>query len=50
VARIVSARRPRLRYVCATPLERSALLLQRLLPGRLFERIVAAAYDRPPGA
>jgi NAD(P)-dependent dehydrogenase (short-subunit alcohol dehydrogenase family) len=50
VARIVAARHPRLRYVCATPLERSALLLQRLLPGRVFEGIVRAVYDRPPGA
>jgi len=47
VARIVAARRPRLRYVCATPLERSALLLQRVLPGRVFERIVRATYDAP---
>jgi len=45
VARIVAARRPRLRYVCATPLERSALLLQRLLPSRAFEAIVRAVYD-----
>jgi NAD(P)-dependent dehydrogenase (short-subunit alcohol dehydrogenase family) len=49
VARIVAARRPRLRYVCATPLERSALALQRLLPGRVFERIVRASYDAPRG-
>ncbi len=49
VARIVRARRPRLRYVSATPLERSALVLQRLLPGRLFERIVRVVYD-PGGA
>ena len=49
VARIVAARRPRLRYVCATPLERSALALQRLLPGRIFERIVRASYDAPRG-
>ena len=47
VARIVAARRPRLRYVCATPLERSALVLQRILPSRLFEGIVRAAYDAP---
>jgi NAD(P)-dependent dehydrogenase (short-subunit alcohol dehydrogenase family) len=47
VARIVTARRPRLRYLCATPLERSALLLQRLLPGRIFEAIVRATYDAP---
>jgi NAD(P)-dependent dehydrogenase (short-subunit alcohol dehydrogenase family) len=50
VARIVAARRPRLRYVCATPLERSALLLQRLLPGRVFEAIVRASYDAPRGS
>jgi NAD(P)-dependent dehydrogenase (short-subunit alcohol dehydrogenase family) len=50
VARIVAARRPRLRYVCATPLERSALVLQRLLPGRVFEAIVRAAYDAPRGS
>jgi len=47
VSRIVSARRPRLRYVCATPLERSALLLQRLLPARVFEAIVRSTYDAP---
>jgi NAD(P)-dependent dehydrogenase (short-subunit alcohol dehydrogenase family) len=47
VARIVAARRPRLRYVCATPLERSALLLQRLLPDRVFEAIVRSTYDAP---
>jgi NAD(P)-dependent dehydrogenase (short-subunit alcohol dehydrogenase family) len=47
VARIAAARRPRLRYVCATPTERCALLLQRLLPGRLFERILRAVYERP---
>ncbi|MEN8160079.1 MAG: SDR family oxidoreductase, partial [Myxococcota bacterium] len=35
VARIVAARRPRLRYVCATPVERCGLVAQRLLPGRL---------------
>src|SRR5262245_98013 len=45
VSRIVAARRPALRYVCATPLERSALVLQRLLPGRAFEAIVRATYD-----
>jgi NAD(P)-dependent dehydrogenase (short-subunit alcohol dehydrogenase family) len=50
VARIVTARRPRLRYVCATPLERSALVLQRVLPGRVFEAIVRAVYDAPPRA
>jgi NAD(P)-dependent dehydrogenase (short-subunit alcohol dehydrogenase family) len=50
VARIVAARRPRLRYVCATPLERSALVLQRLLPGRVFEAIVRAVYDAPRGS
>jgi NAD(P)-dependent dehydrogenase (short-subunit alcohol dehydrogenase family) len=47
VARIVAARRPRLRYVCATPLERSALVLQRILPARLFQSIVRATYDAP---
>ena len=50
VSRIVRARRPRLRYVCATPLERSALALQRLLPGRVFEAIVSASYDAPRGS
>jgi NAD(P)-dependent dehydrogenase (short-subunit alcohol dehydrogenase family) len=44
VSRIVAARRPRLRYVCATPLERSALVLQRLLPARAFEAIVSRVY------
>jgi NAD(P)-dependent dehydrogenase (short-subunit alcohol dehydrogenase family) len=50
VARIVAARRPRLRYVCATPIERCGLLLQRLLPGRLFERVLRAIYEAPGGA
>jgi NAD(P)-dependent dehydrogenase (short-subunit alcohol dehydrogenase family) len=45
VARIVAARHPRLRYVCATPLERGALVLQRLLPSRVFEAILRSAYD-----
>jgi NAD(P)-dependent dehydrogenase (short-subunit alcohol dehydrogenase family) len=45
VARIVAARRPRLRYVCATPLERTALWLQRILPARAFQAIVRATYD-----
>jgi NAD(P)-dependent dehydrogenase (short-subunit alcohol dehydrogenase family) len=45
VARILAARRPRLRYVCATPTERFALMLQRLLPGRLFERILRRVYE-----
>jgi NAD(P)-dependent dehydrogenase (short-subunit alcohol dehydrogenase family) len=49
VAHIVGARRPRLRYVSATPLERSALWLQRLLPARAFEAIVRATYDAPGG-
>jgi NAD(P)-dependent dehydrogenase (short-subunit alcohol dehydrogenase family) len=49
VARIVAARRPRLRYVCATPLERSALVLQRLLPARAFEAIIRATYDPRAG-
>jgi NAD(P)-dependent dehydrogenase (short-subunit alcohol dehydrogenase family) len=47
VARIVTARRPRLRYVCATPLERCGLVAQRLLPGRWFEALLRASYDAP---
>jgi NAD(P)-dependent dehydrogenase (short-subunit alcohol dehydrogenase family) len=47
VSRIVTARRPRLRYACVTPLERTALWLQRILPGRMFEAIVRATYDGP---
>ena len=49
VARIVAARRPRLRYVCATPFERAGLLLQRILPGRAFEALVRAVYEARPG-
>jgi NAD(P)-dependent dehydrogenase (short-subunit alcohol dehydrogenase family) len=47
VARIVATRRPRLRYVCATPLERCGLVAQRLLPGRVFAQVVRAIYDGP---
>ena len=43
----MTARRPRLRYVCATPFERCGLVAQRLLPGRLFERLIRAVYDGP---
>jgi NAD(P)-dependent dehydrogenase (short-subunit alcohol dehydrogenase family) len=47
VSRIVAARRPRLRYVCVTPFERSALWLQRILPARAFQAIVRTTYDSP---
>jgi NAD(P)-dependent dehydrogenase (short-subunit alcohol dehydrogenase family) len=47
VARIVTARRPRLRYVCATPVERLGLLAQRVLPGRAFEALLRAVYEGP---
>jgi NAD(P)-dependent dehydrogenase (short-subunit alcohol dehydrogenase family) len=47
VAAAVAARRPKLRYVSATTLERFALTLQRLLPGRVFEGLVSSIYAVP---
>lgn len=51
VARIVQqaieTRHPRLRYSSVSPTERLAMLLQRVLPGRLFEEIVSSTFRLP---
>ncbi len=49
VARLVedaiTAAKPKLRYVSASGMERLALMLQRLLPGRAFEAMIAGTYE-----
>ncbi len=47
VSRAIAAKRPKLRYVCATPIERAAITARRLLPGRVFEGVVGAVYALP---
>jgi NAD(P)-dependent dehydrogenase (short-subunit alcohol dehydrogenase family) len=51
VARLVelalTAEKPKLRYISASPMERVALLLQRVLTGRAFESIIASNYEMP---
>ena len=37
VSRIIRANRRKLRYLIGSPLEKSAILLKKLLPSRLFE-------------
>ena len=46
VLRALREKAPRLRYVSASGGERLALTLQRLLPGRMFERLIASNYER----
>jgi NAD(P)-dependent dehydrogenase (short-subunit alcohol dehydrogenase family) len=47
VERALMAAKPKLRYVSASPLERVALFLQRVLPGRAFETMIASNYEMP---
>jgi NAD(P)-dependent dehydrogenase (short-subunit alcohol dehydrogenase family) len=51
VARLVetalTAAKPKLRYVSASTMERVALFLQRVLPGRAFETMIASNYEMP---
>jgi NAD(P)-dependent dehydrogenase (short-subunit alcohol dehydrogenase family) len=49
VERAVSAAKPKLRYVSASGMESLALGLQRLLPGRVFEGVIASNYALPKG-
>lgn len=44
VERIVVARSPRLRYTAGRPLQRTAAVLKRLLPGGIFERLLMQTY------
>jgi len=45
IEKIIAARHPRLRYSVGMFHQRLALLLHRLLPASLFERIIAASYQ-----
>jgi NAD(P)-dependent dehydrogenase (short-subunit alcohol dehydrogenase family) len=47
VAEAVAAKKPKLRYISATSIERVALRLQQVLPGRMFEGIVNSIYALP---
>ena len=44
VSRIVAMQNPKLRYRVATPMQRLSLLLNSILPGRMFERILSKHY------
>ncbi|MCE9524114.1 MAG: SDR family oxidoreductase [Alphaproteobacteria bacterium] len=47
VERAISAPRPKLRYVSASAMESMALSLQKILPSRMFERLIASNYEPP---
>lgn len=47
VERAVNAAKPKLRYASASGTERLAMRLQRMLPGRMFERVIASNYALP---
>jgi hypothetical protein len=48
VERVMNARRPRLRYIVAKPLDHVLVALHRgLLSGRAFERIMSRIFDSP---
>ncbi len=44
VSRIISSRRRRLRYLIGSPLQKSSITIKRILPSRLFERIMSWYY------
>ena len=44
VNRIIVSKTPRLRYKICSPLERLSLLLKRILPDRIFEKIIMTFY------
>jgi short-subunit dehydrogenase len=46
VEEAIAAAEPKLRYVSASRTERFALLMQRLLPDRRFEAMIASAFER----
>ncbi len=47
VERAVNAAKPKLRYASASTMESVAMGLQRLLPGRVFEGVIASNYALP---
>jgi len=44
ISRIIRARRRKLRYLIGSPLQKSSILIKKLLPSRLFERIMSWYY------
>ncbi|MFZ6052209.1 SDR family oxidoreductase [Halocola ammonii] len=44
VHRIIKSKNPRLRYKVATPTQRLSVFLKRILPGRLFEKMLMKHY------
>jgi len=44
ISRIIRRNHPATRYIVATPVQKMSLALKRLLPPRLFERIIASYY------
>ncbi len=51
VEEAIRAEKPKLRYVSASSTEKTALMLQRILPGRSFEALIASTYEpkKKPG-
>ncbi|NLE35492.1 MAG: SDR family oxidoreductase [Bacteroidales bacterium] len=45
--KIIECRNPRQRYIIATPDQKLAVVLKRVLPGRLFTRILGSHYGIP---
>ena len=44
MCKIVEARNPRQRYLVGSPIQKAAVLLKRLLPGYLFDKLIASHY------
>lgn len=44
ISRIIRKRRPRNRYIIATPVQKASVLLKRILPARWFDSIIASYY------
>lgn len=45
IEKIIHKRRPRLYYQVATPTQRLSVFLKRILPGRMFERLIMNHYN-----
>lgn len=45
VARILRSRKPKLRYIVGTPVQRLSIRLKNMLPARAFERMLMGHYD-----
>lgn len=44
IEKIIVSRRRKLRYVIGSPLQRASVLLKKLLPARLFEKVISRYY------